>query len=277
MIKYSSEIIKHSTKNLININSCGEVKASCGSHIIRPKGRKDYQLIYVADGILEVKRNGSVYTAEKGEVVIFKPDEVQDYRFANKEKNRTFYIHFTGDFCKEYFDILKLQEVFIANVASNRDIYQMFYLAVKYFNLGVENRLFLCSGLTKAILSLISAELSKGNRTDSNNINTSRINELITKFKLMPNLKMTVSDCAEYCNMSESHFRRIFKRITGKAPVDFFTDIKIERAKELLLFTDYNIGEIAENCGFPDQNYFARIFKKQTGKTSLEFRKNTDF
>ena len=47
----------------------------------------------------------------------------------------------------------------------------------------------------------------------------------------------------------------------------------MNRARELLLFTDFNIEKISELCGYRDQNYFTRIFKKNVGLTPTDFRK----
>ena len=49
--------------------------------------------------------------------------------------------------------------------------------------------------------------------------------------------------------------------------------IRIDRAKELLEFTDKPIAEIAEASGFQDQNYFARTFRQFTGMSPTQFRR----
>jgi AraC-like DNA-binding protein len=72
--------------------------------------------------------------------------------------------------------------------------------------------------------------------------------------------------------MSKAHFARTFKRTAGQSPVQFILGIRIDRAKELLDFTDKSIGDIAEASGFSDQNYFARTFKKVTGMTPTQYR-----
>lgn len=57
--------------------------------------------------------------------------------------------------------------------------------------------------------------------------------------------------------------------------MQFILKIRIDRAKELLDFTDKSIADIAESSGFQDQNYFARIFKKITGVSPSQYR-NSD-
>ncbi len=137
-----------------------------------------------------------------------------------------------------------------------------------------ENERAVCSGLTQSILAMISAEMKKKSSVENYNVNTSKINELITRLKTVPDFKMSISECADFCNLSISHFRRVFKSVTGETPAQFMTRIKIDRAKEFLLFTEESIFDISQSCGFDDQNYFSRIFKKIVGITPTEFRKN---
>lgn len=273
MIKYSSDMIKHSNDNPININSCGELILKNGTHILRPNGRKDYQLIYIYAGNCVVKKDGCIFYAKKDDVILYKPDETQDYHFT-EDNSHTYYIHFNGPFCEKYFEILGINNALVIDVGKNRDIRHLFSLVCKYFNLLTENRTFICSGLIQTILALISNQVKNTSESNTANCNLSKINELITKFKIVPNIRMSISECAKFCNLSETHFRRIFKDITGSSPNEFITKIKINRAKELLLFTEYSISEIAESCGFEDQNYFSRVFKLNAGTNPTEYRKS---
>ena len=49
--------------------------------------------------------------------------------------------------------------------------------------------------------------------------------------------------------------------------------LRIERAKELLDYTDMAVVDIAEASGFQDQNYFARTFRKSTGMSPTQYRR----
>ena len=124
----------------------------------------------------------------------------------------------------------------------------------------------------QSILALLSNELYKGNHCAASK-GKDKISEVISHIKLAPNLNISVAECAQLCNMSKVHFSRLFKQITGMPPVHFMLKIRIDRAKELLEFTDKPIAEIAEASGFQDQNYFARTFKQLTGMSPTQFRK----
>ena len=83
----------------------------------------------------------------------------------------------------------------------------------------------------------------------------------------------TVADLAKMCNVSESTFRRLFKEYTGKSPIEYRIDQRIEYAKKLLNTGEMTAFEVAVECGFDDPAYFCRVFKKQTGVTAGEYLK----
>jgi AraC family transcriptional regulator, arabinose operon regulatory protein len=79
-------------------------------------------------------------------------------------------------------------------------------------------------------------------------------------------------DLALRTNTSPSHLHRLFRQKTGRAPIDYFIRLKVQRACELLDHTDMKVGEIAHFLGYRDSHYFSRIFKRVTGQAPREFR-----
>lgn len=80
------------------------------------------------------------------------------------------------------------------------------------------------------------------------------------------------SELAVQCGLSHRHLARMFKQTTGKTLTDYITDIKIDRAKNLLLNSHYLIKEIAYQCGFQSQSAFAQAFKHATGLSPRQFK-----
>jgi transcriptional regulator GlxA family with amidase domain len=74
-------------------------------------------------------------------------------------------------------------------------------------------------------------------------------------------------------NIGYSYFRKMFKQYTGIAPGQYHLDLKIRRAREMLVSTERSIKEIAFDLGFQSIHYFSRIFKKKTGFAPSEIRK----
>lgn len=85
---------------------------------------------------------------------------------------------------------------------------------------------------------------------------------------------ITIEDICREIYLSSSHFKRVFKSRTGKTPYRFLTDIRIEKAKEMLRYSGTAINEIARLCGFVNQGNMSTIFKRSIGVSPSEFRKN---
>jgi AraC-like DNA-binding protein len=85
--------------------------------------------------------------------------------------------------------------------------------------------------------------------------------------------KLAVGDLAAKVCLSESQFRKLFRRVTGMGPVHFIQGQRIKRACALLRTSDLSVGRIAELCGFNDQSFFVRIFKGRTHTSPSHYRK----
>jgi transcriptional regulator GlxA family with amidase domain len=80
-------------------------------------------------------------------------------------------------------------------------------------------------------------------------------------------------ELAKEIGMGYDNFRRRFKQLVGMSPHQYFITQKVERAKELLLFTDLEIKDVALQLGFSDPYYFSRFFKERTNTSPAHFRK----
>ena len=86
--------------------------------------------------------------------------------------------------------------------------------------------------------------------------------------------KISLSDIAEYGNVSISKCSRMFNLYTKHSPIDFLNLYRLEIASNLLRSTDQSISQISSSCGFDQQSYFNRMFKKEYGCTPLAYRKH---
>ncbi len=83
---------------------------------------------------------------------------------------------------------------------------------------------------------------------------------------------ISLDDIANYLGLSSSYFSRLFSEEVGDGFVAYLTDIRIEKAKELLSQTNLKVYEISYMVGYDNPNYFSRVFKKETGLSPYEFR-----
>ena len=83
---------------------------------------------------------------------------------------------------------------------------------------------------------------------------------------------LNLDEVSYYVNVSPYYFSKIFKEGTGENFIEYLTNIRIEKAKELLSNTDYSMKEICVMVGYSDPNYFSRSFKKNVGVTPTEYK-----
>ena len=85
--------------------------------------------------------------------------------------------------------------------------------------------------------------------------------------------QISTSDLASLVELSVHHFIRMFKRTTGETPQQFAKCLKMQRAKELLLYSEDNIIQVGMGVGCDNASHFTQLFKSSYGITPLKFRK----
>jgi two-component system, response regulator YesN len=84
---------------------------------------------------------------------------------------------------------------------------------------------------------------------------------------------ISLEDVAEQIGISSFYLSKLFKETFQVTIIEYVTDIRLKKAKELLLGR-MPLKEIALNIGYKDPNYFSRVFKKATGMNPSEYRTN---
>ncbi|MBQ3083902.1 MAG: helix-turn-helix domain-containing protein [Clostridia bacterium] len=85
-----------------------------------------------------------------------------------------------------------------------------------------------------------------------------------------------LEELADYCSLSKQQLIRHFKTHMNTTPIQYLTDYRLARAKELLFFQpQLSIKEIAAELGFENQRYFARVFAKHNHETPSHYRDRT--
>ena len=85
--------------------------------------------------------------------------------------------------------------------------------------------------------------------------------------------QFTLGQVARSANYSPYHFIRIFKEETGKTPFEYLLEVKIEKAREMLISQHMTVTEVCFLCGFNNLSHFTAVFKKKVGLTPSEYRK----
>ena len=75
-----------------------------------------------------------------------------------------------------------------------------------------------------------------------------------------------------HLHMSPAYFSTMFKKATGQTYIGYLTDVRLNKAVELLNMTDDKTYVIAAKVGYQEQNYFSYVFKKQFGVSPSRYR-----
>lgn len=83
---------------------------------------------------------------------------------------------------------------------------------------------------------------------------------------------ISIADLAAEARLSVFHFTRMFKRTVGMSPREYLVQIRIEKARELLVHSDLTILEVAQELGYSSGQVLARAFAKNLHVTPREYR-----
>lgn len=85
--------------------------------------------------------------------------------------------------------------------------------------------------------------------------------------------KISLTDIAGAGNMCKSKCGELFRRYTGKTPIQYLTDYRLKKSIEMMNTSELSIGEIGYEAGFSGASYFSETFKKKFGYSPKEYRR----
>ena len=95
--------------------------------------------------------------------------------------------------------------------------------------------------------------------------NLERINVVLDFIEKHYSDSISNSQLAQLIHVSDNHFYSLFKEIVGVAPHQYLNEVRLKKAKNLLINGEFTLVEVAEKTGFSDYNNFGRKFKEYYG------------
>lgn len=255
-----------SSDKYLQVNSCGYQNVISDCRTIRRNGRKDYHILLLVDGEGEAYHNGTFHTIKKGDLVIYAPNEKQEYSYT--PGTTAMWAHFCGKIIPEVFSELNITSG-IYDVSGNNFIYTSFTNMIRNFHRS-ERIKFSNSDLLELLYNI--ANSLGGFCPDKY---SELITPVLTYINANYNKKITVSSLAEKTNYSKSRFLHIFSFVTGTTPIKYQNDLRLKIACEFLQSSNLTVQNIAFSLGFNDPLYFSRLFKKKYNISPENFRKNS--
>lgn len=117
-------------------------------------------------------------------------------------------------------------------------------------------------------LEMVQEQFNQHNEHNEVNL----LNQIIDHIHEHYDQDISLSELADKFHMNYSYLSWYFKHRTNENMTAYINKVRIEKAKELLKYTDDTISQISSKIGFSEHNYFSKVFKKFTGMTPVEYR-----
>lgn len=246
------------------------------SHFFRPdKGRilSSHHIVYISKGKGSFSSDTTRKTdIAKGQVILLFPGQWHTYSPSEEYGWDEYYIGFTGKIIDNIVahDFISPENQ-ILNVGVNGDLVNLYATAIKAAKEDKRASQQYLAGIALNILGTVLSLTQNKNFRSKESIQKIELAKIIMIEHINENINMR--EIAVNLGISYSAFRRVFKEYTGYAPLQFFHELKLRRAKKLLTETSKPLKEIADELGFGTYDYFLSFFEKRTGQSPSNYRK----
>ena len=267
--------IKDKSKPLI-VTSCGAYHLYTRPKLPtwRPRGRLDFQLLYIAAGKAHFHIDGEEKVVTAGHMVLYRPKEPQKYEYYGKEQTEVYWVHFTGSNVTNIlrsYGLTKEMKVFYCG--SDLEYKNHFRSMIQELQMCKDDYPEMLEIHLRQILIRLHRYFNSIAKVENSQI-AEDIDKAMLYFAEHYNEEICIEDYAREHLMSTSWFIRNFKQYTGSTPMQYILSKRIHNAETLLENEHYNITEISNIVGYDNPLYFSRIFKKVKGISPTEYRKH---
>ena len=266
--------IKDKTKPLI-VTSCGTYKLYTRPKLPtwRPRGRRDFQLLYVAAGKAHFHFGNEEKIVSAGHMVLYRPKEPQKYEYYGNDETEVYWVHFTGgnvtNLLRSY-GLTDDKKVFYCG--SDLAYQQLFRAMINELQLCKDSYQEMLEMYLRQIFIRLQRLFKTALKIDNAHV-VEEIDKATTFFNEHYNDPISIDEYARETHVSTSWFIRNFKACTGFTPMQYILSKRIYNAEVLLRDTDYNIAEISRIVGYDNPLYFSRVFRKTKKMSPSEYRK----
>lgn len=256
-------------------------------HFHPPERHDFWEMVYVDRGKIIAFADGITYSLEEGQAIFHKPGVLHSNISNKDEANNMLVISFScTNECMDYFE---KHNIFTLDKTS-KTLLSLFMQEAQNALGKISNDYHDDSPLDFSNAQFGSAQLMKFHYVeflvklirDSAQIPPDTLYhpfphhawaELVVAY-LKQNIysSINLNDICENFAIRKSRLSVLFKEYTGKSPMHFYADLKIDAAKKLLRENTLSVSEIAEKLNYSGINNFSRAFKEATGFAPTKYR-----
>lgn len=239
----------------------------------RTKGANQYIFIYCEEGKGWIEYNGEYHVITRHQGFILPPEEKHAYGSVNSDPWTIYWIHFTGENAFMFSSIVgKVFSIEEADKSRYGDRFLLFEEIYQNLEMGYnpENLEYATFCLMHFLASVKYIDQF---REIKNIKEKDAVQRSILYMKDNLENKITLNDIAKSVGYSNSHFGSMFLEKISFTPMEYYNQLKLQRASSLLQFSDLTIKEIAFRLGFYDPFHFSKSFKHEMNLSPREYRK----
>ena len=239
------------------------------------KGRTlhEYQLVYITKGKGTFSSESTPeQEVSKGQLLVLFPDEWHTYAPSTKTGWNEYYIGFEGEIANKLMqENFLTKEKQVLDIGINEELVSLFRRALEIAEADRTASQQYLSGIAMHIigclLSITQNKLYEEMDNAAQKIESAKIIMQENIFK-----EIDAEELSAKLGLSYSWFRKVFKEYTGYSPAKYFQELKLRKAKQMLIESPLTIKEICYELNYTSAEHFFTVFKKQTGYTPTEYR-----
>lgn len=240
---------------------CGS-NLCCVQHI-----NSELEVVCVKKGPFHIKFESHEMILKDNEATVILPYQL--HGFSHGEGADVKIIMFSYSIAEDFYNHYKVMEMkrdrFILSSVLENYINQELFAAVESKNIFAIKSIF---------FPLISEYLKDNHGTECIKSGGGEVGDIINYVSERVEEGITSDDVSNAVGMSKQKISRIFKEYLGISFNEFLTVVRVEKAYNMVLYSDLSITDIAYKCGFGSLRNFNRIFLKHIKCTPSELRKN---
>ncbi|MDE6476020.1 MAG: AraC family transcriptional regulator [Erysipelotrichaceae bacterium] len=261
------------TNPYISVYTVGYEKTN-PRHSYGPARRSGYMLHYIYSGKGQFTCQGKTHQLKAGDFFFISPHATITYTADDKDPWIYYWFGFRGDLVEHYLKNTSISinnPIFSLNNSTERIKSAMSRL-IEISLISEHNDMLLNSCLLEILYQLSQSFPKKAPLQQ-------RVSQNLLLAKALAYLEhnygqnIKIGTLATLLNIDRSYLHRLFIEQLEVSPKQFLTNIRLEKAKQLLLDSDLSIRNIAYSVGFDDASNFSKLFKQETGMTANSYRK----
>lgn len=244
-------------------------------HVQKEEGSDYAMLIYCTEGKGWYSIYGRKYLIEKNQFVLIPPHIPYSFGADASDPWTIYWLHFQGKLSEQfYLPHPAPQSILPGEYSRLQDRIQLFEEIYSSFSMGYIREYMVYSSmcLYMFLASFIWLEQYRHIRIPSHK-EYPFSSKVIHYMQENIERNLSLSDLASYLKYSPSHFSMLFQRETGVSPINYFLQLKMQKACQYIVLTNLKLNEIATKLGFEEPAYFSRLFTKVMGISPSAYRK----